>query len=95
MVKRLYIASVVLVELGQAVEEQDWSANVVGNVELELAFVRKDCVGARIAVRSLCLYCSPKICAAAVFGLEVGADQVARHLSELPSRLCRTVGIVD
>ena len=85
----------VLVELGKAVEEKDWGANVVGDIELKLAFCSVDAKGAGNANRCLCLYCSPEIWAAAVLGLEVGIDQVARHLGELSSRLCRAIGVVN
>jgi len=36
----------ILVELGETVEKKNWSANVVGDVELELAFVSRDAQGA-------------------------------------------------
>lgn len=82
-VEGIDVASVVLVEVGHVVVEQDGRAHVLRNVEAEVASVGGD-VGTGISKRRLDVaFNSPARVDGLVVGLEGGVDKVAGHGREV------------
>lgn len=89
------IAAVVLVELGEAVVQQHWGADAVGDVELQRAGVGGDgvaCGGG--AVGDVDEVCAPAVDGGGVFGFEVGGDEVGGHFGEVGGREGGAAGVV-